>query len=410
MSELLQPIEIKNAAPAVKSTAPSFQILQSQLTDPNRVETVFINGQTHFEALLHDIQHAQQSIDLETFIYDKDHLGMLLTKALENAAKRGVKVRVMVDGAGTPFWSSSYAKTLEQAGATTKVFHAFPWQLWNWSRSVVKLPLLLKWIYLILKINSRNHRKVCIIDGKIAYVGSENISKCHLERTFGGDNWRDTSVRIAYIDLSELQNAFDYAWHHRTFKERLRKAFHHVRHDPIIRLNHTWARRRVLYKDLLRRITRCQKRIWITNAYFVPDNFLLKKLKEAARRGVDVRVVLPKKSDVMMMPWASSTFYFSLIKAGVRIFEYLPSMLHAKSLIFDDWMLIGSSNLNHRSLLHDLEVDVNIREQSSKQMVEQLFLKDLENCKEVSFQSWNIMRPRRQRFLGRLILYIKFWI
>lgn len=377
---------------------------------PTHQEHIFSNGENHFTTLLDDMAHAKESIDLETYAFHNDHLGQKIAEALATAAKRGVNVRVMVDGCGSPLWSTSFAKTLERAGAITKVFHPFPWQLWNWSRSVVKLPLLLKWIYLVLKINFRNHRKVCVIDKKIAYIGSLNISKHHLATSKGGDNWRDLSVRLSGIDISELYNAFNAAWDHRTVRERIRAIFLHVRKDPPIRLNYTRHRRRILYKNLLRKIARCKDRIWITNAYFVPDNFLLKKLKDAAESGVDVRVLLPHNSDVMMMPWASSTFYHSLLKAGVRIFEYLPSMLHAKSLILDNWMLIGSSNLNHRSLLHDLEADINITTNNAKKTLEQLFLNDINQSREISLDSWETMRPRRQRFMGRLVLYIKYWI
>lgn len=373
-------------------------------------EQVFVSGKNHFTALLNDIANATQSIDLETYLFQNDHLGQQVVTALIEAAQRGIRVRVMVDGAGSPYWTTNFARRLEKVGVKTKVFHPFPWQLWNWSRSVVKLPLVLKWIYFILKANFRNHRKVCIIDKKMAYIGSFNISKCHLETENGGDGWRDTSVRLTGVDLSELNKAFDAAWEHRTIKERLRDAFKQIRKDPVIRLNYTRHRRRILYKNLLKRIACCTQRIWITNAYFVPDHFLLRRLKEAAKRGVDVRILLPRKSDVLMMPWASCTFYFSLLKAGVRIFEYLPSMLHAKSLILDEWVLVGSSNLNHRSLLHDLEADIRVKTQLAKTHIVHHFLEDLKQAKEISLASWKALRPRRQRLLGRLVLYIKYWI
>src|SRR5262249_14952616 len=150
---------------------------------------------------------AQVSIDLETFIFQKDILGLRVATALAETAKRGVAVRVLVDGAGTPLWSTHFAKWLESAGAQTQVYHPFPWQLWDWSRSKVKWPLLLKWIYLLLKINRRNHRKICLIDHHIAYIGSFNISQCHLDFADGGDRWRDTSIRLVNTDLTELEKA-----------------------------------------------------------------------------------------------------------------------------------------------------------------------------------------------------------
>ncbi|EKD92201.1 MAG: hypothetical protein ACD_29C00121G0001, partial [uncultured bacterium] len=167
---------------------------------------------------------------------------------------------------------------------------------------------------------------------------------------------------------------------------------------------------RIFYKNLLRRMRLCQQRIWITNAYFVPDNFLLKSLKEAAKNGVDVRILLPQKTNVAIVEWASSTFYYELLKAGIKIYEYLPSMLHAKSLILDDWMLIGSSNLNHRSLLHDLEADVTLFTEPAKKKVARLFLKDITQSRQLKLSNWKTARPIFQRWLGRLVLYIKYLI
>ncbi len=377
--------------------------------EPSHSEAIYNIGDLYFQDLLKDIALATSTINLETYIFDNDHLGQKVAEALMAAAERGIQVRVLVDGAGTPQWSSSLAPSLESSGVQTRIFHPFPWQLWSWSRAVVKVPLLLKWIYLLLKINSRNHRKVCMIDQKIAYIGSLNISASHLSVIAGGKGWRDTAVKLEGADLSQPLEAFNQAWDNQPLKERLSAAFRQVRRNPLIRLNHTRHRRRVLHKNLIRIMSKCKHRLWITNAYFVPDNRLLKQLKEAAATGVDVRILLPKTSDVRMMPWASNTFYLNLLKAGVRIFEYHLSFLHAKTLIIDDWMLVGSSNLNHRSLLHDLEIDVNITTDEAKKAVETQFIEDLKSSKEINLDEW-LKRPLSQRIMGRLILYAKYLI
>jgi cardiolipin synthase A/B len=375
----------------------------------NITEQIISDTPSFFQYLLDDIAIAKRSIDLETYIFDRDEIGQKVADELVRAAQRGINVRILVDGAGTPLWGSILTRNLENAGVQTRIFHPFPWRLWHWSRSVVRVSPLLKAIYLLLKINSRNHRKVCIIDDQIAYVGSLNISKSHLNKEQWGEYWRDIAVRLNGIDIRELKTAFDAAWFHMPIQERIREIFRHINKNPIFRLNNTRHRRRILYKNLLRRMNQCQQRIWITNAYFVPDNFLLKKLSDAAQRGVDVRILLPQKSDIFIMPWTSTTFYYNLLKSGVRIFEYLPSMLHAKSLILDDWVSVGSSNLNHRSLLHDLEVDVNIRLPESKQLIIEQFIADLAKSKEIQINYWQ-QRPYYQRIVGRLLLYIKYWI
>lgn len=375
----------------------------------NTHEIIISDCLSYYNRLIEDISNAQQSIDLETYIFNKDAIGQTIAEALAAAAQRGVKVRVLVDGAGTPVWGSSLTRMLESSGVKTRIFHPFPWRLWHWSRSVVRVPTILKAIYLLLKINSRNHRKVCIIDNKIAYVGSLNISQSHLDKKQWGEYWRDTAVRLNGAEFEELSFAFEAAWNHMPVQERIREIFRHINKNPIFRLNNTRHRRRILYKNLLRRISQCKERIWITNAYFVPDTFLLRKLEKAAQRGVDVRILLPKKSDVFIMPWASSMFYQNLVQSGVRVFEYLPTMLHAKSLILDDWVTIGSSNLNHRSLMHDLEVDVNIRFPESKQLIADQFIADLKQSREVQMNDW-MKRPYYQRIIGYMALFLKYWI
>lgn len=412
-------------AAAQAETTPTQEDKSSQsIPPPYYKEKVFFRGDDYFIALLEDMERATRSIDLEAFIFELDSLGNGILQKLIEAAQRGVRVRVLVDGAGAPQWGGSLVKTLEKAGGKTRIFHPFPWNLWQWSRAKVRVPSVLKAIYLLLKINSRNHRKTCVIDGKIAYVGGFNIASNHVDNmaeiaeklgkkahdtTGERRGWRDSGVRLEGANLSALAVAFNTAWDHLTINERLRQISRHVYTNPIFRLNYSWHRRRVLYKNLLQRIENCRERVWVTNAYFVPDNFLLRKLQDAALRGVDVRILLPRESDVSFMPWASEAFYERLLKDGVRIFEYLPTILHSKTLILDDWMLIGSSNLNHRSLLHDLEIDVNLRLPESMEALVRQFLEDLRHSKEVTLGTRRKL-TLYQRAVAWVSLYLKYWI
>lgn len=383
-----------------------------QTTNSLDAERVFFEGEGYFSALFDDIDAAQSSIDIEVYLFRQDRLGRELSDKLIAATKRSVTVRVLVDGAGTPLWGGSFTRKLERAGIETKVYNPYPWGVWQWSRSAVRKDWLQRLVYLIININSRNHRKVILIDGRITYVGSFNIDQRHLKDAQGGDNWRDSALRVCGVDLRWLYLAFEQAWTHRRMKQRLHAFFqtdaaNRTKYE--MRLNHTRALRRALYKSLLRKVGKCRQRVWITNAYFVPDNFLLKKLKDAALKGADVRILLPEKSDVAMMPWASAVFYSELLKSGVRIFEYLPSMLHAKTLTLDDWCLVGSSNLNHRSLLHDLEADLTVSSEACREAIVNQFLIDLESSREITTST-----PHRhslyQRIVGRICLYLRFMI
>jgi len=377
--------------------------------DSENPEKIYTDGGNYFRAMISDIGNAQSSINLETYIFKHDELGSRVAKALHAAATRGVKIRIVVDGAGSPSWGGSFARKLEKTGIESKVFHPFPWRFWQWSRSIARLPLLVRIIYLFLNANRRNHRKICMIDNSIVYVGSFNIDKCHLSHSDGGDNWRDMGIRLINTKVDILKHSFDALWHQHDIQERIREIFKQVNKNPTFRLNNSWYRRRILYKNLLKRISRCRGRIWITNSYFVPDSRLLRKLRDAAECGVDVRILLPRKSDVFIMPLAASAFYRSLLSAGVKIYEYLPNILHAKCLLIDDWVILGSSNLNHRSLLHDLEVDVNVKSEQSKQLLEQEFLSDLEQSQQITLENWT-PKPIFQRVIGRLSLYCKYFI
>lgn len=393
-----------------KKTLKKHQATSDLLPASERGEQIFSSGEAHYQALLADIAHAKNSIDFESYIFSNDEAGQAIAQGLIEAIHRGVKVRVIVDGVGSPFWGSGLAQKLENAGAETKIYNPFPWQIGNLQRSTKRDLLLFKWLYLIFNINTRNHRKLTLIDNKIAFIGSFNVHKCHLPKQRGGFGWRDTSVRVSQANLGELSQAFEETWNHRRLHERLRDSFHRIKKNPRFRLNTTLYARRILFKHLLRRLRLSKQRIWVTSAYFIPSTLLVRRLKEAAKREVDVRLLLPKKSDVFFMDWASSTYYHTLLKAGVRIFEYQPSVLHAKSLIIDDWMLVGSTNMNSRSLIHDLEVDAEIHTDQAKKELNDLYLKDLEQSHEITLENRENTLSLHKRVLGRIATYFRYFI
>jgi cardiolipin synthase len=362
-------------------------------------ETVFSDGSQYFTSLLQDIAAAVTSIDLETYIFDLDLVGRRVVDQLLAAGRRGVRVRLMLDGAGSSDWNSSATEQLRQADVQVRIFRPLPWNIRQWEGVPPHLPWLTKFQHLLAIMSRRNHRKICLIDGCLAWVGSFNISKYHLPKAQGGEGWRDTAVRMEGFNLDELQHAFDSAWFDDPAK--VSRRIFSISH---FRLNH--IRRRKLRRDLLNRISRCQFRLWITNAYFVPDASFLRYLKKAARQGIDVRILLPGTSDIFFIPWASAAYYQNLLKSGVRIFEYTQSVLHAKIMIIDDWITVGSSNLDYRSLFQNLEVDIVLNLPSSKDAIREQFLDDLGRSQEIFIRDYP-RRPWWKRLIGRIALYLR---
>ena len=365
-------------------------------------ETVFADSSRYFAALMKDIDQAVAQIDFETYIFDLDLLGREVAEKLAAAARRGVVVRLMIDGAGSSISSGKLAKQLNSSGAQVHIYHPLPWNVDQWEWGLPRLPWLIKIQRLLERMHSRNHRKVCMIDQRIAWIGSFNVSQRHLPYEQGGENWRDTALRLEGVGIEHLQHAFNAAWaDDRSLIPR------QIFHPANIRLNH--IHRRKLRRDLLQRIASTGLRIWITNAYFVPIGSILRQLKKAARRGVDVRILLPGNSDVFFMPWASAVFYESLLKAGVRIFEYTGGVLHAKVMLLDGWMTVGSSNIDYLSFFRNLEAEVVASLPGTKKDLEDLFLQDLTQSAEITLNDYP-QRPWWKKLAGHFLMYIKRWL
>ena len=365
-------------------------------------ETVFADSNQFFSALLRDIDEAVAHIDLETYIYDLDPLGREVAEHLAAASRRGVSVRLLVDGVGSLTSGSALARQLSADGVQVRIFNPLPWNVHHWAWAVPRLPWIVRLQHLLDVMYRRNHRKTCIIDRRIMWIGSFNISRSHLPEEQDGQNWRDTAIRLEGVDTENLQNAFNSTW------ENDRSLIPRRTFSPeAIRLNN--RHRRKLRIDLLRRMARTSSRVWITNAYFVPSNLLLRHLKKAARRGVDVRILLPGTSDVFFMPLVSAMFYRNLLTAGVRIYEYADGILHAKLMILDDWMTVGSTNIDYISLYHNLEVEAVVALPQTKKVLEDQFLHDLTRAKEIAIDHLP-QYPRWKKILGQVLLSLKRWL
>lgn len=350
-------------------------------------EEVFDSGDAFFKALERDVAQSRHSVDLESYIFENDELGSRVLASLEAAAKRGIRVRLLVDGFGSPLFSGTVVDELCAKGIEARVYHPF-----SISRNFFQ------------DLNHRNHRKVCIIDGRIAFAGGMNVSAKHLAQYSGAEAWRDTAVRVEGDDVNMLAAAFDSAYWGRRPKRSL---------SPHVRLNDTWRKRRRTYRDLVRRIGAAEKRVWITTPYFVPEWRLLRALAQAAMTGKDVRLLLPLQSDLNFMRWANRAYYSFLLGFGARIYEYLPGILHAKTVLIDRWVTVGSSNMNHRSIFHDLEVDLVLGQDESIRKLEGCFLTDLERSREIKPETWerrHWVKRLFQRMMQELVGFVRSWL
>jgi len=345
-------------------------------------EIILIDDEFFIE-LIKDIDLAKNFIDMETYIFTESQLGDDITNAFIKAAERGVKVRLLLDGVGTFHWKNLQNK-MNVDGIEVKAYHPMFWSTFRWSKKRESIQNILHYI---THVNSRNHRKTCVIDNKIAYIGSANITEFS-NRYKKNDQWHDVTVKLVGLPLDELRFAYNNAWKCLLFKNKL-NSFLKLENkvDNHVLLNYSWRKRRKLYKLFLIKLDQASQRIWIVNAYFVPRNYLLSKIIKATTRGILVTIILPNNSDVLGMSLLMKSFYYQLLKSGVKIVHHGVGILHTKFLIVDDWFCVGSINFNYRSFHYDLEADIVLQTPEAKEKLEWQFRQYCKESEEVTLKS-----------------------
>lgn len=333
------------------------------------------SGDDFYPRVLADIKNAKQTILVEMYKFNLTGIGEKIANNLIEKAEQGVDITILVDGIGSKNWGGETLKKMESVGIKTKIYHPIPWQFNQFKHAVNNLPNFKKVFFLFAKINTRNHRKTIMIDEEILYLGSINISDDHLSKADKAA-WADCAIRLTDKSaISACKVAFM-----RALAPDLKNIYQGIQqtitNDSSVIFNNNLVKRKRNFRGLLKRIRKAEHRIWLVSAYFTPNNALLKALTGAASRGVDVRLILPKKSDISFMNLAARYFYNILIASRVKIFEYMPSMMHSKYMLIDDFAMIGSSNLNHRSILHDLEIDYRSNDKKFIGALEDMFLID----------------------------------
>lgn len=375
----------------------------------NKVQLLFDGPQTMAE-MMKAIAAAKDHINFETYIFDQDEMGEKFANLLIEKQRQGVVVNVMYDSVGTIGVPQAFFDRMREGGVSLLAFNPVNpakargngWQL-----------------------NNRDHRKMLIVDGKVGFTGGINISdtysksspfRSHAPQPRGKDDvgWRDTHVRIEGPAVQAMQWLFVQNWVKQDADD-LRDAHYFATvapaGDKVVRvLGSEPDGHFEIYKALLLAIQEAKKSIHITCAYFVPDDQTLQALIDAARRGVDVQLVLPSVSDSGLVFHAGRAFYTPLLEAGVRIHELKLSVLHAKTVVIDGvWSTVGSTNIDRRSFLHNSEVNVIVMGDAFGAEMENAFREDLRNSNDVDLASWR-RRPLTTRLKEWLARVWDYWL
>ncbi len=323
------------------------------------------NGESYFPAMLEAIRGAKQSVNFASYIFASDTVGHTFRDALIERARAGVEVRVLLDGIGSG-WSldNSDVRMMTDAGCKFAYYH--PVASWRVDRT-----------------NRRSHRRVLVVDGKLGFTGGAAFEDKWSGHAQDEKHWRDTNIRMEGPIVNELQSAFLGHWV-KTYKEALAGASQFPALPPAGKMkagvveSHSFS---IAPVPLVQAVTfaAAEQRIWITNPYCTPTDDQVELLTKAARRGVDVRLLLPgPHNDQPLTQSAGRTAYGKLLEGGVKIFEYQPTMIHAKTLIADGiFSMIGSSNLDSRSSEINEELDVVIYDEAFGRTMEAAFERDL---------------------------------
>ncbi len=332
------------------------------------------NGDSYFTDMLQAITNAQRSINIELYIFAGDQIGTQFAKALAERARAGLEVRVLVDDLGSRL--GALADEMEAAGVKFRVYKPIR-------------------IYALHKTGERTHRKIVVVDGRIGYVGGFGFDDRWRGNARTPEEWRDLAVRMEGTVVAQLQSVFLEDWMHTTgevlngdsqFPPQAQPGSAEAQVVASSGNDQSSMAKLLFYMA----IQASRKRVWIENAYFVPDRQIRKALVHAAQRGVDVRVVVPgTHMDIDPILRAARFHYGELLKGGVQVFEYETSMLHTKAMVVDSvWTTVGSINLTDRSMRRNAEANVSIYDHAFAENMERVVLKDIDQSHAYSLQEW----------------------
>ena len=336
---------------------------------------VYADGESTFEAMFSAIEQAQQHIHIEFFIFEDDRVSNSLRELLIKKAQEGVRVRMIYDYLGSWRLPKSYIRSLRKAGAYVQSFLPVRFRLSK------------------MKINYRNHRKILVVDGKIGFTGGLNIADRYLYGNKLG-KWRDTFVRIEGNAVHGLQANFLIDWFFVDRKLITDPKYYPempTYDDNLIQFvtsgpDSDWEN---ITHGLTQAIMTATDYVYMHTPYFVPSQSVVSAIHTAALSGIDVRLLIPEKSDAPLSAYATNSYISRLMEAGVKVYFYQNNFLHSKSIVIDDMISsIGSANLDERSSNQNFELNAFIYDKDTAITLRELFLNDLKNSRKVNAEEW----------------------
>jgi len=329
-------------------------------------------GEDLYQAMLEAIEQASERVCLETYIWKDDVTGRKFKVALERAANRGVNVFVIYDAFANLVVPSSFK-------------HFIP------AMHVLRYPLIPSVLHPFqLSTYARDHRKILIVDGNVAFIGGYNLGDTYARE------WRDTHARFTGPGALEIENAFIDFWNANRTKtlpvlpDRAKRSW-----DPHLSIHRNDPPTMIfpIRTTYLEAVDRAQHHIYLTNAYFLPDRILLQALLSAARRGVQVRILVPAVSNHVVVDWLSHDYYEECLQAGIDLLLYQKAMVHAKTATIDGvWSTVGTANLDRLSLLGNFEINAEIFNPAVAHQMEKIFLEDASHALQLHLKQWQ-QRP-----------------
>jgi cardiolipin synthase A/B len=360
-------------------------ISRTPLVTGNKV-TLLKNGPATYAAMLAAIQAATDNINLEMYIFSDGPIGRMFADALIERQRHGVQVNLSYDSLGSFATSTALFNRMEAAGIAVMQY-----------RPINPFEARLPWTF-----GHRDHRKMLVVDGRIAFTGGINISEVYASGPSGSkvrgeptsQYWRDTDIKVQGPAVAQFQKIFLTQWNYQ--KGPQLKPCHYFpklekQGGQIVRVISSVPERfSLIYVTLVAAVVNARTNIYITDAYFAPDHQMLHALEHAAKRGVDVKLLLPSQTDEPLIVSAARSHYVALLRAGVKVFEWRGEMLHAKTATIDSvWSTVGTSNLDWWSIARDNELNAIILSHSFGDEMGRTLLDDLQHSKEITLDQWN---------------------